>query len=276
MKQKPKKNGKKILVEYCHANTHKAFHVGHTRNICLGESICRILEETGNKIIRVNYQGDIGMHVAKTIYGLLNLNKIGLKEPKENKGKWLGLVYAAASNLSKDEKIAEEINIINQKLYAGDKKLVKIWKESRKWSLDYFEKTVYPDFNVKFNRFYFESEVEKDGIKIRYFPEKFNPENKALLGLLRQESVRKILLFLVSNEKSNHDTIVGFVQLSPSTVSWHLKKLESKHIIKSIKKGKNTFYDLLIDKKEILSILINHKESFLDSLVNKTIEMWDI
>ena len=117
---------------------------------------------------------------------------------------------------------------------------------------------------------------EKDGIKIRYFPEKFNLENKTLLGLLRQESVRKILLFLVSNEKSNHDTIVGFVQLSPSTVSWHLKKLESKHVIKSIKKGKNTFYNLLIDKKEILSILINHKESFLDSLVNKTIEMWDI
>lgn len=160
------KKGKKILVEYCHANTHKAFHVGHTRNICLGESTCRILEEAGNKVIRVNYQGDIGMHVAKTLYGLLNLNKIGLKEPKENKGKWLGLVYSASSNLAKDEKIAEEINVINQKLYSGDKKLLKIWKESRKWSIDYFEKTVYPDFNVKFNRFYFESEVEKNGIKI--------------------------------------------------------------------------------------------------------------
>ena len=86
LKEKKQKKGKKILVEYCHANTHKAFHIGHTRNICLGESICRILEENGNKVIRANYQGDIGMHVAKTIYGLLNLNKIGLKEPKENKG----------------------------------------------------------------------------------------------------------------------------------------------------------------------------------------------
>jgi len=85
LKEKKQKKGKKILVEYCHANTHKAFHIGHTRNICLGESICRILEENGNKVIRANYQGDIGMHVAKTIYGLLNLNKIGLKEPKENK-----------------------------------------------------------------------------------------------------------------------------------------------------------------------------------------------
>ncbi len=165
IKIKPK--NKKILVEYCHANTHKAFHIGHTRNICFGESMSRILEYTGNKIIRANYQGDIGMHVAKTIYGLLNLKKLKLKKPVKNKGKWIGLVYAAASNLvSNNEDVAKEVNEINQKLYAGDKELIKIWKESRKWSIDYFEKTVYPDFNVKFDRFYFESEVEKHGIKI--------------------------------------------------------------------------------------------------------------
>src|SRR3989344_2354444 len=160
------KTNKKILVEFCHANTHKAFHIGHTRNICLGESLSRILEFTGNKVIRANYQGDIGMHVAKTIYGLLNLNKLNLKEPKTDKGKWLCIVYAAASNLfSKDENIAKEINEINQKLYSGDKKLIIIWKESRKWSIDYFEKNVYPVFNVKFDRFYFESEVEKKGVE---------------------------------------------------------------------------------------------------------------
>ena len=159
-------NLKEILVEFCHANTHKAFHVGHTRNICIGESICRILESMNNKVIRVNYQGDIGMHVAKTIYGLLNLKKLKLKEPKKDKGKWLGVVYSLASNLYKDEKIAKEINEINQKLYSGDKKLEKLWKKTRQWSIDYFEKNVYPDFNVKFKRFYFESQVEKNGVKI--------------------------------------------------------------------------------------------------------------
>lgn len=119
---------------------------------------------------------------------------------------------------------------------------------------------------------------QKDGIKIRYFTEEFNSQNKVLLSLLRQESIRRILLFLLadSNNQSNHESIAGFVQLSPSTISWHLRKLESKNIIKSVRKGKNNFYTLLIDKKEILGLLINYKESFLDSLVNKTIEMWDI
>lgn len=157
----------KVMTEFCHANTHKAFHIGHTRNISLGESVSRILEFSGLKVIRTNYQGDIGMHVAKTLWGLLNLRKIGLKEPAKDKGKWLGLVYAKSSSMAKEsEKVNAEVNEINQKLYAGDKKLVALWKKTRQWSIDYFEKTVYPDFQVKFNRFYFESEVEKKGVGI--------------------------------------------------------------------------------------------------------------
>ncbi|MEM2089679.1 MAG: arginine--tRNA ligase [Candidatus Pacearchaeota archaeon] len=156
----------KIMTEFCHANTHKAFHIGHTRNICLGESISRILEKNGCKVIRVNYQGDIGMHVAKTLWGLMNLKKLNLKVPKKNKGSWLGIVYAKASRAAENEKIAKEIDEINRKLYARDKKLVKLWKKTRQWSLDYFEKVVYPDFNVKFDRFYFESEVERKGVEI--------------------------------------------------------------------------------------------------------------
>jgi arginyl-tRNA synthetase len=161
-----KKTKQKFMLEYCHANTHKAFHVGHTRNICTGECIARILENEGIKVIRTNYQGDIGMHVAKTLWGYMNLKKLGLKEPKKDKGKWLGIVYAKASAASQDEKIKEEINKINQLLYKDDKKLLALWKKTRKLSIDYFEHVVYPDFGVKFDRFYFESEVEKKGILI--------------------------------------------------------------------------------------------------------------
>ena len=156
----------KIMVEYCHANTHKAFHVGHTRNIALGESICRILENAGYKVIRANYQGDVGMHVAKTLWGFMNLKKLNLKMPKTYLGKWLGIVYAKASAAAEDESIKKEINEINQKLYAQDKKLVELWKKTRQWSIDYFETEVYPDFDVHFDRFYFESEVEKKGIEM--------------------------------------------------------------------------------------------------------------
>jgi arginyl-tRNA synthetase len=124
------------------------------------------LEHEGYKVIRANYQGDVGMHVAKTIWGVMNLKELGLEMPKENQGKWLGVVYAKASEASENEEIKKEINEINKKLYAGDKKLVELWKKTRQWSIDYFEKEVYPDFDVTFDRFYFESEVEKKGVEM--------------------------------------------------------------------------------------------------------------
>ena len=58
----------KVMIEFSQANTHKAFHVGHIRGTSLGESLARILEFSGNKVLRVNYQGDTGMHVAKWIW----------------------------------------------------------------------------------------------------------------------------------------------------------------------------------------------------------------
>ena len=65
---KPAKTGKIIMIEFSQANTHKAFHVGHIRGTSLGESIARIYEYLGNKVIRANYQGDTGMHIAKWLW----------------------------------------------------------------------------------------------------------------------------------------------------------------------------------------------------------------
>jgi arginyl-tRNA synthetase len=153
-----------VMVEYCHFNTHKAVHIGHIRTACLGESLSRILEFSGYKVIRVNYQGDIGPHVARCIWGFLKLYHG--KEPKEDKGKWLGKVYAEASRkIKENEELANEVDEINRKIYAGNPELTRIWKKTRKWSLDYFD-SIYRGFGIKFDRFYFESEVEKLGTEI--------------------------------------------------------------------------------------------------------------
>ncbi len=117
---------------------------------------------------------------------------------------------------------------------------------------------------------------EKDGNNIRYFLLDIHLENRKLLSLLRQESIRKIILSILANQNCHHEDIVRFVNLSPSTVSWHIRKLVNAQIISQIKEGRKTTYKILIDKEEIIKILVAYKESFLDSLVNKTIEMWDI
>jgi arginyl-tRNA synthetase len=60
-----------VMVEYSQPNTHKAFHVGHLRNVILGGSICRILDYAGYDVIRANYLGDIGLHVIKWMWNYL-------------------------------------------------------------------------------------------------------------------------------------------------------------------------------------------------------------
>jgi|LGVF01.1.fsa_nt_gb predicted transcriptional regulator len=117
---------------------------------------------------------------------------------------------------------------------------------------------------------------EKEGNKSHYFPVDFKSKNIKLLVLLRQKSVREILLFILTHDNCGHKEIVQSVGLSPSTVSWHLKKLEENNIVKFTKHGRKTSYHIVIDEEEIIYLLITYKKSFLDTMVDRVIEMWEI
>ncbi len=126
-----------IMVEFFHANTHKAVHVGHVRTLSLGIAISKILEAVGKNVIRANYQGDIGPHVAKCIWGYLHAKD---KPPKEHKGIWLGKKYAEGSQQAeKNKEIAADIAKINTQIYNQDPEVMEIWKKTRQWCLDDFE-----------------------------------------------------------------------------------------------------------------------------------------
>lgn len=159
--------GKKIMVEFAHPNTHKAFHIGHLRNITTGESLCRIFLNAGYKVVRVNYQGDVGLHIAKCLYGISQNKNVNIKNQNwtvDTKARFLGESYVSGSKAYEDDEAAKkEISAINEKIYnQSDKKINAIYKDTRKWSLDYFEK-IYQRLGVKFDRLYFESEVFKRG-----------------------------------------------------------------------------------------------------------------
>jgi arginyl-tRNA synthetase len=161
---KGKKTGKEMMVEYFHANTHKGVHIGHIRNVSLGESVCRLLEFDGNKVYRANYQGDIGPHVAKCLWGFLNLHNG--KAPEGKRGIWLGKVYSEASKkIEGNEDLERQVQDINMKLYSKDREMTAIWKETRQWCLDDF-KLFYKEFGVKFDEFYFESQTQEPGMEI--------------------------------------------------------------------------------------------------------------
>ncbi len=160
--QEDKKRGGILAVEFFQANTHKAVHIGHIRNLSIGEALCRIAERAGNRVIRINYQGDIGMHVAKCLWGMKHFN---LKMPEEGAAEWLGGVYMKANKfLEAHSEFEEEVAEINIALHKREKEWTELWLKTREACLKDFSK-LYEEFDVKFDRLYFESEVEQEGVK---------------------------------------------------------------------------------------------------------------
>ncbi len=159
-----KRKGGKVMIEFSQANTHKAFHIGHIRGTSIGESLARISEAVGDKVVRANYQGDTGMHVAKWIWCY---NKYHKKEKLRGDEGWVAGVYVdAVKRLGANDKFQEEVDEINRKLDSKeDKALNDLWKKTQKLSLDALE-VVYRDLNTRFDKYYFESEFEGAAKKV--------------------------------------------------------------------------------------------------------------
>ena len=155
----------KVMVEFSQVNTHKAFHIGHIRGTVLGETIARILENAGYEVVRADYQGDIGSHVAKWIWYYMKEHMGETPQGKEEA--WLADIYASANReLKEHPEYEEEVSKTLQKLEEGkDEEIMKVWRETRQWSLDVYER-IYRELDVRFDRYFFESEMEKPGKEI--------------------------------------------------------------------------------------------------------------
>ena len=65
----------RTMIEYSQPNTHKELHVGHMRNLCLGDALVRMLKYSGGEILTATFPGDMGTHVAKCLWYLKLHNK---------------------------------------------------------------------------------------------------------------------------------------------------------------------------------------------------------
>lgn len=154
-------NKKKVMIEFTDPNPFKEFHVGHLFSNIIGESLSRLLESTGAEVKRVNYFGDVGMHVAKSVWGMKKKIKDFEDNSLEERVKFLGEAYVLGSKaFEEDPKAKEEIIKINQDIYLG--KGGELYDKGRAWSLEYFE-TIYVKVGTKFDYYYPESSVAEIG-----------------------------------------------------------------------------------------------------------------
>ena len=153
--------GRRILVEFSQPNTHKAFHVGHLRNVVLGDSICRILDAAGYEVVRANYINDTGLHVIKWLWNYIKFH-LG-ESPGQDKTRWMGDLYAEANRrIEIDPDLETEVRSLYARWDRRDPEVIDLWNETRQWSLDGFDE-IYDLLGVQFDKIYFDHEMEKPG-----------------------------------------------------------------------------------------------------------------
>lgn len=152
---------KTVMVEYTDPNPFKEFHIGHLMSNAIGEAIARTLENAGAKVIRANYQGDVGPHVAKAIFGLIEL---GFENPTSEQ---LGKAYVlGASRYEESAEYKKRIDEINKAVYEKtDPQVNALYAIGRKVSLEHFE-DLYKMLGTKFEHYFFESETSAKGLQL--------------------------------------------------------------------------------------------------------------
>ncbi|KKR69759.1 MAG: Arginine-tRNA ligase, partial [Parcubacteria group bacterium GW2011_GWF1_40_6] len=160
--------GKKMMVEYTQPNPFKPLHIGHLMNNAIGESISRLVEFSGAETTRANYQGDVGLHIAKAIYGLFNNEKLQSKVGSHNfQATNIGMAYVfGAGEYENNEEAKKEIDEINKKVYAkSDPKINEIYAWGFKVTMEAFE-DLYKTLGTKFDLYFLESQMMSIGVDI--------------------------------------------------------------------------------------------------------------
>ena len=155
------KNNKTILIESPGPNTNKPLHLGHVRNLVLGNSLVNIYNFLGYKTKRVDIVNDRGVHICKSMlaYDLFGNNK----EPDKKTDHFVGDFYVKYSTeLKKNPELENKIQTMLVKWENNDSNTRKLWKKMNTWAIKGMQET-YKRYGVEMDKAYFESDHYKKG-----------------------------------------------------------------------------------------------------------------
>lgn len=192
-----------VTVEFTDPNPFKEFHIGHLYSNTVGEAISRLLEATGVKVRRADYFGDVGLHAAKSVWGMIRLLKEEgqsleklAAEPLAERVQLLGQSYARGSQAFESDAAAKsDITKLNKLLYVVAQDIMveekqwqplinyrdhldpdtltqfdydqvrQLFSTGKTWSLAYFD-SIYNRVGMQFDAYYPESEVAEYGMQL--------------------------------------------------------------------------------------------------------------
>jgi arginyl-tRNA synthetase len=169
-------DGKVVVTEYSDPNPFKVLHAGHLYTSVIGDAISNLIEHAGGAVHRVNFGGDVGMHVAKTMWAIIKRlggeNPEALNDiPDSDRSEWMAAAYVEGTNAyEENEDDKAEIVALNKKVYQivnssdHESAFAQVYWTCRTWSYDYFN-AFYDRIDTHFEKYYPESQTAPIGLK---------------------------------------------------------------------------------------------------------------
>lgn len=168
--------GQTIVAEYSDPNPFKVLHAGHLYTSIVGDAIANLFQAAGGDVHRVNFGGDVGLHVGKTMWAILQEldgeypEKLADVNPDERLD-WISRLYVKGNNAyTEDEEAKSEIVAINKRVYGlhadndRESPFARIYWTAREWSYEGFTR-FYDRIGSHFEKFYPESQTAPIGLK---------------------------------------------------------------------------------------------------------------
>lgn len=128
-------DGKVVCVDYGSPNLAKYLHIGHLKTMIVGESICRLFEQFGYTVKRLNFVGDYGTPFGKIIGGM---QRWGSLEDVEKRGNDALQDYYVKFNAAEAEnpELTQEARDIFKRIEDKDEEIYPIYKKIIEIALD--------------------------------------------------------------------------------------------------------------------------------------------
>ena len=168
-----------IVFEYSCPNAFKELHTGHLYQTIYGDIVSRLLLVGGAKLTRTSFGGDVGLHVAKCLWGMRQA--LGGDDPSRldavaddafERARWISQCYVEGAKVYEEDPASRiEIDELNKTIYGWhdsdnhSEPLAQVYCATRQCSFDYFD-AFYELIDVEKLRYYPESATAPVGLKI--------------------------------------------------------------------------------------------------------------
>jgi arginyl-tRNA synthetase len=176
--------GRHFSVQFWDANATKALHIGHLRNLAIGNALAAALAQAGAQIERRSRISDMGRAMGEAMAGVMRSGRHaqGWSDGEEKSDHFVGACYADYVATGKtpiagelevaEDSLSREVQVQNdaaddliKRVLSGERDALELWYKTRAWVIAGQRKTL-ARLGVAFDRVLFESDYLQETVEL--------------------------------------------------------------------------------------------------------------